>query len=67
MVPGALLFMDTDEIIAPRAAEDNPQTCFPTCVFRLDTGPQTQSPRAERDLDLSRGEEETLLKGVGGH
>ena len=51
--------MDLDEIIVPKAGEDVPQTCFPTGVFHLDTGPQMQSPWTEKGLDLTRGEEET--------
>ena len=65
VVPGALLSRDAGEIIVPKAGEDVPQTCFPTGVFHLDTGPQMQRPGAERGLDLTRGEEETAERHRG--
>ena len=53
-VPGALLSMDVDEIIASRAGQNDPQIYFPTCVFHLDTGSQMQTPREKWLPDLSR-------------
>lgn len=52
--PGSMAVHRVDDMMAPGAREDAEQTCFPSCVFRLDRILHQQGPRDRRTPSSSR-------------